>query len=190
MKITESKFEGLFILEPLIFKDERGHFTEAYNYEVLRKAGIDIQFVQDNQSFSKAGVIRGLHFQNAPKAQTKLVRVLQGSIWDVVVDLRPDKPTFKMIAGVELSRENGKQLLVPRGFAHGFSVLSEFAEVLYKCDEFYSPEHERGINIADPKLEIDWKIQPKERIVSDKDKSLPDLEDAKFNFGPTSGYKR
>lgn len=182
MKISQSNFEGLFTLEPLTFKDERGHFTEAYNYEVLKKAGIDIQFVQDNQSYSKAGVIRGLHFQNAPKAQTKLVRVLQGSILDVVVDLRRDKPTFKMIHAIELSIENGKQLLVPKGFAHGFSVLSESAEVFYKCDETYSPEHERGINVDDPDLRIDWRIASAKRIVSTKDKSLPFFKEADFNF--------
>ncbi len=182
MKIIESKFEGLFILEPLTFRDERGHFSEAYNYEVLKKAGIDIQFIQDNQSFSKAGVIRGLHFQNAPKAQTKLVRVLQGLILDVVVDLRRDQPTFKKVHFVELSGENGKQLLVPKGFAHGFSVLSESADVLYKCDETYSPEHERGINVEDPNLKIDWKIRTHDRIVSGKDKSLPNLENASFIF--------
>lgn len=182
MKIIESKFEGLFTLEPVTFKDDRGHFTEAYNYEVLKKSGIVIQFVQDNQSFSKAGVIRGLHFQNTPKAQTKLVRVLQGSILDVVVDLRRDKPTFKMTHAIELSMENGRQLLVPKGFAHGFSVLSESAEVFYKCDETYSPEHERGINFEDPELRIDWRIAPSRRIVSTKDKALPYLKDTNFNF--------
>ena len=182
MKIIESKFENLFTLEPLTFKDERGHFTESYNYEVLRKTGIDIRFVQDNQSFSKAGVIRGLHFQNAPKAQTKLVRVLQGAILDVAVDLRRDKPTFRMVHAIELSRDNSKQVIIPKGFAHGFSVLSEFAEILYKCDDTYSKEHESGINIDDPELKIDWKIPLTERIVSAKDKSLPTLKNAKFNF--------
>ena len=182
MKITESKFEGLFTLEPSVFKDERGHFTEAYNYAVLKKAGIDILFVQDNQSYSKAGVIRGLHFQNAPKAQTKLVRVFRGSILDVVVDLRRNKPTFGMIHEIELSVENGKQLLVPKGFAHGFSVLSESAEVFYKCDETYSTEHERGINVEDPDLKIDWRIPPATRIISNKDKSLPYLKETQFDF--------
>jgi dTDP-4-dehydrorhamnose 3,5-epimerase len=182
MKIIPSKFEGLFIFEPITFKDERGHFTEAYNYQVLKKAGIDIQFVQDNQSFSKAGVIRGLHFQNAPKAQSKLVRVLQGAILDVVVDLRADKSTFGMVHAIALSSENAKQVLIPKGFAHGFSVLSEFAEILYKCDETYSKEHESGINIDDPELRIEWTIPLTERIVSTKDKSLPTIENAKFNF--------
>jgi dTDP-4-dehydrorhamnose 3,5-epimerase len=182
MKITRCNFDGLIVLEPPTFKDDRGHFTEAYNYEVLRKSGIDIRFVQDNQSFSKAGVIRGLHFQNHPKAQTKLVRVLHGVIWDVVVDLRRDQTTFRMIHCIELSKENGKQLLVPKGFAHGFSVLSEVAEVLYKCDELYSPEHESGISIEDPELKIDWRVAPAARIVSMKDKVLPSLEKAKLVF--------
>lgn len=182
MKIIHSKFEGLVILEPSTFKDDRGHFTEAYNYEVLKKAGIDIQFVQDNQSFSKAGVIRGLHFQNTPKAQAKLVRVLQGAILDVVVDLRRDKPTFKMVHVIELSRDNAKQVLIPKGFAHGFSVLSDFAEVLYKCDETYSKEHESGINIDDPELKIEWRIVLEKRIVSSKDASLSFLKNAIFNF--------
>ena len=182
MKIVQSNFEGLFILEAITFKDERGHFTEEYNYEVIRKGGIDVRFVQDNQSFSKAGVIRGLHFQNAPKAQSKLVRVLQGSILDVAVDLRRDKPTFKLAHAIELSRDNAKQVFIPRGFAHGFSVLSEFAEILYKCDETYSKDLESGINIEDPELNIDWRIPLTERIVSAKDKSLPTLENAKFKF--------
>jgi len=182
MKILQSKFEGLFVLEPIMFKDERGHFTEAYNFEVLKKGGIDVKFVQDNQSFSKGGVIRGLHFQNAPKAQTKLVRVLRGAILDVAVDLRRDKPTFRMAHAIELSRDNAKQVLIPKGFAHGFSVLSDFAEVLYKCDETYSKEHESGINIEDPELKIEWKIRLTERIVSAKDKSLPAIENARFNF--------
>jgi dTDP-4-dehydrorhamnose 3,5-epimerase len=182
MKMIQSKFEGLFILEPVTFKDERGHFTEAYNYQVLRKGGIDIQFVQDNQSFSKAGVIRGLHFQNAPKAQTKLVRVLQGTIMDVAVDLRRDKPTFRMVHAIELSRDNAKQVLIPKGFAHGFSVLSESAEILYKCDETYSKEHESGINLDDPELRIDWRIVSEKRIVSGKDTALSYLRNANFNF--------
>ncbi len=182
MKVSQTRFAGLVILEPQTFRDDRGHFTEAYNYEVLKKNNIDIVFVQDNQSFSKRGVIRGLHFQNNPKAQTKLVRVLRGVIVDVVVDLRKDQPTFRMIHSVELSAENGRQLLVPKGFAHGFSVLSESAEVLYKCDEFYSPQHESGINLEDPTLNIDWRMPVGDRIVSSKDRALPMLANSNFNF--------
>jgi dTDP-4-dehydrorhamnose 3,5-epimerase len=182
MKVTRTPFEGLLILEPSTFADERGFFTEAYNYREFVGSGLDIHFVQDNQSYSVAGVIRGLHFQNAPKAQTKLVRVLQGKIWDVVVDLRREKKTFKETYGIELSRENGKQLLVPKGFAHGFSVLSDSADVLYKSDEFYSPEHEGGINLSDPLLNIDWRLPLNRRVVSAKDRALPVLEMARFDF--------
>ncbi len=182
MKITRTPFDGLIILEPAVYKDDRGYFTEVYNYAQLKKLGIDIHFVQDNQSFSLAGVIRGLHFQNAPKAQTKLVRVLQGTILDVVVDLRKEQPTFKKIHTLELSRENGKQLIVPKGFAHGFSVLTASTDVIYKIDEVYSPEHESGIRFDDPELEIDWKVDPKKMVISSKDQLLPFLKNEKFTF--------
>ena len=182
MKITHTAFDGLIILEPAVYKDDRGYFTEVYNYEQLRKSGIDIHFVQDNQSYSLAGVIRGLHFQNAPKAQTKLVRVLQGTILDVVVDLRKDQPTFKKVHTLELSRENGKQLIVPKGFAHGFSVLTPSVDVIYKIDEVYAPEHESGIRYDDPELKIDWQVDPKSMVISHKDQLLPFLKNEKFIF--------
>ena len=182
MKVIQTPFAGLLILEPPVFQDDRGYFSEAYSYQKLKDQGTDIQFVQDNQSFSRKGVIRGLHFQNAPKPQTKLVRVLQGLILDIVVDLRKDEPTFRKVHAVQLSSDNKKQLLVPRGFAHGFSVLSDTAEVLYKCDEGYAPQCEAGIRFDDPELKIDWMVEPGKRIVSSKDNALPFLKDARFNF--------
>ena len=182
MKVFSTPFEGLLILEPDVFVDERGHFSEAYSYQRLKDHGIDIRFLQDNQSYSKKGVIRGLHYQSAPKAQTKLVRVLHGVIIDIVVDLRKEQATFGMVHSVEMSKENGKQILVPKGFAHGFSVVSESAEVLYKCDELYTPSCEGGIHFDDPDLKIDWRVSGKDRIVSPKDKALPRLKDAKYFF--------
>ncbi len=182
MKISRTNFEDLLIIEPIVHRDERGFFSEAYNYNRFVESGIDIHFIQDNQSFSLAGVIRGLHFQNEPKAQTKLVRVLQGKILDIVVDLRKNQQTYKMVHAIELSRDNGKQLMVPKGFAHGFSVLSESAEVLYKTEESYSPEHESGIHFGDPELNIDWQVDPEKRIVSAKDRALPFLKDVFYHF--------
>lgn len=182
MKIVNTRFEDLIILEPAVYQDNRGYFTEAYSYQRIRESGTDIRFIQDNQSFSRSGVVRGLHFQNAPRAQTKLIRVLQGVILDIVVDLRKDRETFKMVHVIELSADNRKQVLVPKGFAHGFSVLSETAEVLYKCDEVYAPECESGIRFDDPDLKIDWKIDPEKRVVSAKDLALPYLKNAHYNF--------
>ncbi len=156
-----------------MFGDERGYFMESYNYKTLYENGIDNKFVQDNQSRSKKGVLRGLHFQNAPYAQTKLIRVLSGSILDIVVDIEEDKSTFKKSFILEMSGENKKQLLVPRGFAHGFLVTSDFAEVLYKTDEYYHPEVEGGINIADPSLGLQHLVNDNEVILSEKDKNLP-----------------
>lgn len=182
MKISPTGFEGLLIIEPPVFEDERGYFTEAYNYQEYADAGLDIKFVQDNQSFSRKGVIRGLHFQDQPKAQTKLVRVLNGVILDIVVDLRRFQPTYKKIHAIELSREGGKQLLVPKGFAHGFSVLSDSADVIYKSDVGYAPEYQNGIYYDDPELKIDWLVEPEKRIISAKDKLLPLLKDARVDF--------
>ncbi|MGZ8539710.1 MAG: dTDP-4-dehydrorhamnose 3,5-epimerase, partial [Chitinophagaceae bacterium] len=158
MPFIPTKIPGLRVFEPKVFADSRGYFFESYNANIFRQEGIDIVFVQDNQSSSAYGVIRGLHYQLNPNAQTKLVRVLSGSILDVAVDMRKGSPTFGKSFTVELSAENKKQLFVPKGFAHGFSVLSEKAEVLYKCDGFYNKESEGGIRFDDPSLNIDWKI--------------------------------
>jgi dTDP-4-dehydrorhamnose 3,5-epimerase len=170
------------IIETQKFGDARGYFSETYNYRDLKSLGIDIWFVQDNQSRSSRGVMRGLHFQNAPHAQTKLVRVLSGAILDVVVDLRQNQKTFGKSFQLEMTSENGAQILVPKGFAHGFIVISESAELLYKTDEFHFPEFEGGIFFNDPTLNIDWRIPVSEMIISDKDKKHPKLAEAKFNF--------
>jgi dTDP-4-dehydrorhamnose 3,5-epimerase len=182
MKLLTTGFDDLFILEPKVIGDERGYFMESYNYNTLLANGIDIRFVQDNQSRSRAGVMRGLHYQNAPYAQTKLVRVLEGSIVDIVVDLRKNKPTFGKHFACELSAQNKKQLLVPKGFGHGFVVTSDFAEVLYKTDEFYNQAAEGGINFSDPQLGLSEFMDKPNLIFSDKDKNLPFLSQAKFNF--------
>jgi len=173
MIVKETGIEGLLVLEPRVFKDPRGFFYESYNKEELSKHGIDYTFNQDNQSRSSHGVIRGLHFQKKPYAQVKLVRVIEGSIFDVAVDIRSGSPTYGKWFGIELSTENSLQLLIPGGFAHGFSVLSERASVLYKCDQYYHPESESGIRYDDPDLMIDWKISPEKAIISEKDKILP-----------------
>lgn len=173
VKIQETGFEGLYILEPRIFYDERGFFFESHNCDTLRELGFDINFVQDNQSYSKKGVVRGLHFQKPPFDQSKLIRVLAGQILDVVVDLRKSEKTYGKTYKIELSSANNLQLLVPRGFAHGFSVLSECAEILYKCDQYYHPEAEGGIHFNDPYLNIDWGISASEVLVSEKDNNLP-----------------
>ncbi len=182
MTIESTAFDGLFVLTPRVLGDERGYFMESYNARTFQELGFDMVFIQDNQSRSSKGVLRGMHFQNAPHAQTKLVRVLSGSIWDVVIDLRRDHPTFAKHFGIELSSENKKQLLVPKGFAHGFVVLSEQAEVLYKCDEYYHPESEGGVAYDDPALGIDWRFNHTELTVSAKDQRYPMLADAKFSF--------
>jgi dTDP-4-dehydrorhamnose 3,5-epimerase len=182
VKITKTEFAGLLILEPNVLGDNRGYFMESFSRKTLAEAGYDFNFVQDNQSKSGKGVARGLHFQNAPYAQTKLVRVLSGSILDVVVDLRKHEPTFGKSFAVELSAENKKQILVPKGFAHGFVVLGEQAEILYKCDEYYVPQAEGGILFTDPALGITFPCSPEQLILSEKDKKHPHLSVAKFNF--------
>jgi dTDP-4-dehydrorhamnose 3,5-epimerase len=182
MPFTTTHIPGLLIFDPTLFKDSRGYFFESYNENTFREAGIDIRFVQDNQSSSSYGVIRGLHYQLPPHAQTKLVRVLQGTIVDVAVDIRKGSPTFGQAACIELSAENKKQLLIPKGFAHGFSVLSETADVLYKCDTFYNKESDAGIYFNDLALNIDWQIPVAKAIVSDKDKQLPALSECKNSF--------
>jgi len=182
MNIVSTDFKGLFVLEPKVLGDTRGYFMESFSKRTLSEAGIDLNFVQDNQSSSKKGVLRGLHFQNAPYAQTKLVRVLSGNILDVAVDLRREEPTFGSYFSVELSAENKKQLLVPKGFAHGFVVLSEQAEVFYKCDEYYNPQADGGILCNDPAIGIDWRFKAEELTLSEKDKNHLTLDLAKFNF--------
>lgn len=175
MNIKSTDFEGLYILEPRVFHDDRGFFFESYNANSLKLEGIDIQFVQDNQSQSKFGVLRGLHFQNGEHAQCKLVRVLRGEILDVVVDLREDSATYLQYFSIRLSGDNKQQLLIPRGFAHGFVVLSEIADVLYKCDNFYHPASEGGLKYDDPKLNIDWVLDDEQLIINSKDLVYPYL---------------
>ena len=182
MKITKTSFQGLFIIEPDVFDDSRGYFLESYNKKAYQKLGIDSEFVQDNRSCSIKNVIRGLHFQKAPYAQTKLMQALHGTILDVAVDLRKDQLTFKKVFTLEMSANSRVQLLIPKGFAHGFSVLSDSAEIFYKCDEFYHPECASGIHYADPELMIDWKIENSNLLVSDKDKMLPALSVSTFSF--------
>lgn len=182
MTITQTGFKDLLVLSPSVYNDSRGFFMESYNFKTLQNAGLNYSFIQDNESFSKRGVLRGLHFQKKPHAQTKLVRVLKGKILDVVVDLRVKEPTYKKTFSIELTSENKNQLLVPKGFAHGFVVLSEDASVLYKCDDYYDKESEGGIRFDDPQLSIDWVLSRHELIVSDKDLVLPQLKDINYAF--------
>ncbi|OSZ78559.1 dTDP-4-dehydrorhamnose 3,5-epimerase [Chitinophagaceae bacterium IBVUCB1] len=183
MNVIKTPIEGLLILEPRVFNDDRGYFYESYNAKTLEAAiGYAIPFVQDNQARSTKNVLRGLHYQNAPSAQTKLIRALEGAIWDVVVDLRKDSPTFGQWYGVELSSDNKLQFLIPKGFAHGYSVLTDTAEVFYKCDDFYNKTAEGGLSYADSTLGIDWKIDLKDAIVSEKDLAQPTLKDAVYHF--------
>lgn len=182
MRVEGCHIEGLFILEPQVFGDARGYFFESFNQSVFQQQGWSYQWVQDNQSSSVHGVIRGLHFQSPPYAQAKLVRVLRGAILDVAVDIRKGSPTYGQHVAVELSSENKLQLLIPAGFAHGFSVLSEQAEVMYKCDQIYNRESEGGLLYNDPALNIDWRVSMEESIVSDKDRVLPCLSDFNSPF--------
>lgn len=182
VKLTETGFDDLYIVETQRFGDARGYFSETYNYRDLKSLGIDINFVQDNQSRSAHGVMRGLHFQNSPHVQTKLVRVLSGVILDVVLDLRKEKKTFGCVFQFEMSADRSQQILVPKGFAHGFVVLSDAAEILYKTDEFHHPESESGILFNDPVLGIDWKVPFSEMIISDRDKKHPKLAEAQYHF--------
>jgi dTDP-4-dehydrorhamnose 3,5-epimerase len=182
MKVVETGFEGLFVLEPRVFADERGYFFESFNSQTFKSNGLDFDWVQDNQSHSKHGVIRGLHFQKPPHAQTKLIRVLKGEIVDVVVDLRHSSPTYGKSFSVVLSSQNKLQLLVPKGFAHGFSVLSEEADVMYKCDALYNKETESGILFNDPLLGIDWQVSQDKMIVSEKDLILPAFDPTQIIF--------
>ncbi|HJU45176.1 MAG TPA: dTDP-4-dehydrorhamnose 3,5-epimerase [Chitinophagaceae bacterium] len=182
MPFTATEFPGLMVYGPKVFGDDRGYFFESYNEQVFHAEGINFRFVQDNQARSSYGVVRGLHFQQAPYAQTKLIRALSGTILDVAVDLRKGSPTYGQVYTIELSAENKLQLLVPRGFAHGYSVLSETAEVLYKCDAFYNKAAEGGVLFNDPALNIDWGIPADKMILSDKDQVYPVFADCGHNF--------
>jgi len=177
MKISKTDIEGVVVIEPSVFEDERGYFFESYNQAKMEEAGLHYTFIQDNQSKSSYGTVRGIHFQKGEFAQAKLVRVLEGIVLDVAVDLRKDSPTFGKYVAVELSAENKKQLMIPRGFGHGFSVLSKTAVFAYKCDNVYNKASEGGIRFDDPDINIDWKINPKDAILSEKDKNAPMLKD-------------
>ena len=182
MPFHKTDFPGLLIFEPKVFTDSRGYFFESYNENICKAEGVDIKYVQDNQASSEYGVIRGLHYQLSPFAQTKFIRVLSGKILDVVVDLRKTSTSFGQVFSLEISAENHLQLLVPKGFAHGYSVLSETAEVFYKCDEFYNKENEAGLFYNDISLNIDWKIEAGKEIISAKDLAQPTFENCKNNF--------
>lgn len=176
MKLVETGIKDLFIIEPKVFGDHRGYFVETYNQKRFKELGLDYQFVQDNESFSKYGTLRGLHFQKGEFAQAKLVRVLQGKVLDVAVDLRPESSTYGKHVTVELSDENKRLFIVPRGFAHGFVVLSETALFSYKCDNFYTPSQEGGLAYNDPKIGINWIVPTEKLILSDKDLKNPTLD--------------
>ena len=182
MPFKQTKISGLLIFQPMVFEDSRGYFFESYNEKIFKQYGIDVQFVQDNESLSSYGVIRGLHFQLNPYAQIKLIRVIQGRILDVAVDIRQGSPDYGKNISIELSSDNKTQFFIPPGFAHGFSVLSESAIVLYKCDQFYNKESEADILFNDPALNIDWGIPAHKAIISEKDKQLPFFADCKNNF--------
>ncbi|MDF1574114.1 MAG: dTDP-4-dehydrorhamnose 3,5-epimerase [Bacteroidales bacterium] len=173
MKIIETGIEGLLVLEPKVIHDPRGYFYESYHKQGLEQSGLRYDFIQDNQSRSVYGVIRGLHYQKVPFAQAKLVRVSEGAVLDVALDIRPGSPSYGKWFAVELSAENFLQLIIPEGFAHGYSVLSDRAILQYKCTEYYHPESEAGIRFDDPTLNIDWKIDPEKAIISEKDRKLP-----------------
>lgn len=180
MKIEETYLKGCFIIEPTVFGDHRGYFFESFNeHKFKQETNIDIRFVQDNQAFSNRGVLRGLHFQKAEFAQAKLVRVIKGRVLDVAVDLRPESDTYGKYFSIVLSEENKKQLFVPRGFAHGYSVLEDETIFTYKCDNFYHPEAEGGVMYNDADLGIDWMLNADEIQLSEKDTVLPLLKDLK-----------
>ena len=181
MNIVKTKLEGCFILEPRVFNDDRGYFFESFNHQKFRDlAGQTVNFVQDNESYSSKGVLRGLHYQVGEFAQAKLVRVIQGRVLDVAVDLRKESLTFGQYVSAELTSENKKQMFVPKGFGHGFIVLSETATFFYKCDNFYNKESEGGILYNDPTLNIDWKLPKEEFLISEKDLVLPTFENARL----------
>lgn len=183
MKVTKTHIEGLLILEPNVLGDERGYFFESYRKSIFDEhMSTPVEFRQDNQARSVKNVLRGLHYQNTPHPQAKLLRVLQGAIWDVAVDIRKSSKTYGQWYGIELSAENKLQFLIPHGFAHGYAVLTDTAEVFYKCDNYYNKESEGGVYFADPALSIDWKIDLSQAILSEKDQKQPMLKDANNLF--------
>lgn len=182
MKIIETGFKGLLVIKPTIYTDQRGYFFESFNHASFESAGINFCPVQDNESKSVKGVVRGLHYQLQPFPQAKLIRVVMGKILDVALDIRKDSLTFGKWFGIELDSENKDQLLIPHGFAHGFSVLSDLAIIQYKCDNAYNFNYERGININDPSLDIYWKSGSTIPIISEKDLAQPLFKDAEYNF--------
>ena len=177
MNYIQTEIDGVWLIEPKVFHDARGYFMEAFKEEEFRAHVGDVHFIQDNESKSSFGVLRGLHYQKGDCSQAKLVRVIKGKVLDVAVDLRKSSPTFGKHVSVELSEENKRQFFIPRGFAHGFAVLSDTAVFQYKCDNFYHPEADGGISIADSSLGIDWKLDPSTAIFSDKDTRHPLLAD-------------
>lgn len=177
MNVIKTPIDGLLIIEPRVFHDARGYFVETYNDNRYREAGVDATFVQDNQSCSTYGVVRGLHFQKPPYTQAKLVSCTKGRVLDVAVDLRKESPTYGKWYAVELSEENHRQFYIPRGFAHGFSVLSEQAVFTYKCDNLYHPEAEGGLLLSDPDVAIDWQVPEDKRVISEKDTKHPLFKD-------------
>jgi dTDP-4-dehydrorhamnose 3,5-epimerase len=182
MKIIETGFEGLYIVQPKVYSDSRGYFFESFKLETFLMAGVPFNPVQDNESKSVKGVIRGLHYQLNPFAQAKLIRVVVGKIYDVAVDLRKSSKTFGKWYGIDLDSENKTQFFIPKGFAHGFSVLSDTAVIQYKCDNLYNPQFERGISLNDPELKIDWNLKNIVPIISDKDLKQPSIKEADIDF--------
>jgi dTDP-4-dehydrorhamnose 3,5-epimerase len=182
MNLIETPIPGLMVIEPRQYRDSRGCFFEPFNLDKFKRANLECNFCQDNHSESVKGVIRGLHYQLAPYAQTKLIRVVYGKVFDVAVDIRSSSPTFGNWYGIELSDENNLQLYIPKGFAHGFSALSKKAVLLYKVDNFYNKESERGILYNDNSLDIDWKVKPDDTLLSPRDIVLPTFENAEMNF--------
>ena len=184
MNVIKTEIDGVFIIEPRIFKDSRGYFFESFSQKEFNEKVMPVNFVQDNESMSSYGVVRGLHYQRMPYTQSKLVRCVKGKVLDVAVDIRKGSPTYGKHVAVELSEDNHRQLFIPRGFAHGFAVLSETAIFQYKCDNFYAPEADTGIQLFDESLGIDWRIPASEAILSDKDtkQSLLKDKDPDFNI--------
>ena len=182
MEIVETGFDGLIVFKPTIYSDSRGYFFESFNQVAFHNAGISFSPVQDNESKSSKGVIRGLHYQLSPYDQAKLIRVIEGKIFDVALDIRKGSVTFGKWFGIELDSETKDQVLIPRGFAHGFSVLSKVAIIQYKCDNVYNQLYERGIFLNDPALDINWKTSSTVQVISEKDLKHPCLKDAEYNF--------